>query len=96
MKICATNLATQESICTSEQINDTKYIYGIGYALTVPAGNYTVMASLPDQASFHGIYSEFVTCGMTVQCPSHKFITVTVTPGQTTTDINPVDWYSQQ
>lgn len=94
MEICAKNTETQETICTRTHIKDPKYYNQTGYMLKVPAGSYTVTANLPQVTEFHGLYSEFVPCGLRVECPSHELITVTVAPGQTVSDINPIDWYS--
>jgi len=41
-------------------------------------------------------YSEFVTCGLNVKCPSHEPIKVSVTAGKTTSKIDPDDWYNPQ
>ena len=35
-----------------------------------------------------------VPCGLADGCNDHSFIDVTLTAGQTTTDIDPGDWYA--
>lgn len=94
MEVCAKNTATQEITCTNTHIKDAKYYNQTGYMIKVPAGTYTVIANIPGNTSFYGLYSEFVPCGLRIECPSHELIPVTVTAGQTVSDINPVDWYS--
>jgi hypothetical protein len=91
--VCAENISTGKETCTDDRINDTKYQYGVGYKLEVPAGNYHVYAKVEglDQKSY---YSEFVTCGLDISCTSHDPITVTVTNGKTTTGVDPQDWYN--
>jgi len=44
---------------------------------------------------YKAYYSEFVTCGLSVNCPSHKPIPVAVKTGETVNDIDPQDWYKQ-
>ena len=95
IEICAKNTETEKSLCTTKHIKDPKYTYGTGYKIEVPAGKYTVTAQLPD-STYRGLYSEFVTCGLKADCPSHALITVLVIGGQTVENIDPTDWYSQQ
>jgi len=59
----------------------------------LPIGSYQVVA-YPSGEDFGGGYSEFVLCGQTVECRDHSLITVQVSAGQTTTDVNPVDFYA--
>jgi hypothetical protein len=40
------------------------------------------------------IYSSAVACGLSVGCTDHRPLAVTVKSGQTTSRIDPVDWYS--
>lgn len=95
IEICAKNTETAESTCTTNHIKDAKYTYGTGYKIEVPPGKYTVIATVSDTA-LRGLYSEFVTCGLKADCPSHALIPVTVTAGETVDNIDPADWYSQQ
>jgi len=44
---------------------------------------------------YKAYYSEFVTCGLSVDCASHEPIIVEVKSGQTTDGVNPQDWYNQ-
>lgn len=94
MVICAENTDTKKLYCTEEHIKDDKYTYKIGYKIEVPAGDYFVYAYLPEDKDYKAYYSEFVTCGFSVNCPSHKPIKVTVQANQTESNIDPQDWYN--
>jgi len=93
MKICAENNKTGEEYCTVEHIKDEKYIYGEGYQITVPHGDYLVYATIPRMQDQKAYYSEFVTCGIRAECPSHKPILISVEKGDAITNIDPMDWY---
>ncbi|MCJ7818743.1 MAG: hypothetical protein MUP25_02845 [Syntrophales bacterium] len=101
MTICAENLATQKIYCTSKHLKGKKYQYQVGYKLTVPPGEYHVFAQLPDPAKYgadmakdyRAYYSEFVKCGMSVDCKSHAPMVVQVKSGETVRGIDPQDWY---
>lgn len=62
----------------------------------LPAGEYTVVAYPLDANlnSLAGGYSQYVPCGLSVDCSDHSLIPVTVNPGETTADIQPADWYA--
>lgn len=94
LNICAENTQTEQTLCTSTQITDKKYTYGVGYNLEVPTGTYFVYAKLPDQ-EYQAYYSEFVTCGLSVNCKSHNPIEVSVLAGKTTSRVDPQDWYNR-
>ena len=101
MTICAENLATKKLSCTNKHLKAKKYQYKVGYKLEVPPGDYQVYAYLPDPArygasypkDYRAYYSEFVKCGMSVDCPSHAPIAVRVKSGETISGIDPQDWY---
>ena len=101
MTICAENLATKKIYCTNKHINARKYRYKVGYKLPVPAGDYHVYAQLPDPArygaeypkDYRAYYSQFVKCGMSVECKDHTPIVVKVKSGETVSGIDPQDWY---
>lgn len=92
IQVCAENQATKEVLCTNEHIQNQKYTYGIGYKLEVPVGTYYVYALDPN-ANYKAYYNEFVTCGLSVDCSSHTLILVEVKAGQTTSGVDPQDWY---
>jgi len=101
MVICAENVATKKIYCTNNHLKAKKYQYKVGYKLTVPPGDYHVFAQLPDPArygadmpkDYRAYYSDFVKCGMSVDCKSHAPIVVTVKSGATTSGVDPWDWY---
>lgn len=94
MEVCAEDSVTAKTYCTDEMLEDAQYQNGMGYRLDVPAGQYTVYAKLPND-SYKAYYNEFVTCGLSVDCPSHKAIMVKVTAGNATSKVDPQDWYNQ-
>ncbi|MDH5508693.1 MAG: carboxypeptidase-like regulatory domain-containing protein, partial [Anaerolineae bacterium] len=61
----------------------------------LPPGNYHVVAYTL-AAGLSGGYTQYVLCGLSVNCSDHSLITVVVTGGQTTENINPIDWYAPQ
>ena len=102
MGVCAKNKKTKEEFCPYEMIEDEKYKYGFGYSMEIPAGTYSVYAQLTDPKSigaelgknYKAYYSKFVTCGMSVECKSHKPIDVKVSGGKTISNVDPQDWYA--
>lgn len=84
MEICADREDKVETYCTYTKV-------GTSYTLPVPGASYKVYARVGDQTAF---YSDFVTCGLNVNCPSHDPIIVKVSNGLTTTDVDPTDWYN--
>lgn len=93
MKVCAENIATKRTYCTEEHRKDTKYTYGEGYQIEIPSGDYYVYATLPSWKNYKAYYSDFVICGLSVDCSSHKPILVQVKSGQIVSGIDPQDWY---
>ena len=93
MEVCAENAQTGKNYCTENHIKDEKYTYGKGYKVKVPPGDYFIYASLFSWENYKAYYSEFITCGLSVECLSHKPILVSVKKGDIVTDINPMDWY---
>lgn len=94
MEICAEDVNTKQLYCTKEHIKNDTYIYGVGYRLEVPTGSYFVFARVESFSStYKAYYSDFVTCGFSVNCPSHTPIGVTILTDQTTKNIDPQDWY---
>ena len=65
------------------------------YTIQVPAGTYYVVAYLIDGSLSAG-YSAAVPCELRVECTNHSLIPLTVTGGETLTDINPFDWYAPE
>lgn len=66
----------------------------------LPVGNYTIVAYPLDeslsQSGVAGGYSNFVLCGLSVDCGDHFLVEVTVNAGETTSGILPGDWYAPE
>lgn len=92
MRICALSLATREAHCTTRK---TRRGRATRYTLKVPPGSYHVYATTAEWSGPPAYYSEFVTCGAHVNCPSHKPITVAVKAGERRDGVHPGDWYAQ-
>lgn len=98
MEVCAVEVAGMAAHCSNEHLKDKAFTYGVGYRLTLPAGEYYVYAYLPNLPdatgqTYKAYYSEFVTCGMDVSCTSHEPVKVTVRQGEVTEKVDPQDWY---
>lgn len=99
MSVCAVETKTKESHCTMKMVENESFMYGIGYSLEVPVGSYQVYAQLENNENtgfdknYQAYYSKFVTCGMSIECDSHKPITVKIKGGETLSGIDPQDWY---
>lgn len=97
--VCASTPNDGFTSCSDVRIEDKKYKYGIGYKLEVPVGSYYVYEKFNKggagdfTSDYKAYYSEFVTCGESVDCKSHKPISVQVQQGKTAFDIEPTDWY---
>ena len=72
---------------------------GSTFTLEVPPGTYYVMAYVinPSQVGtpqdYFAAYSQAVLCGLQVECEDHSLVPVEVQPGESVTDIDPIDWY---
>ena len=68
------------------------------YTLDLPIGNYHVVAYSLGGTGFPtglgGGYTQAVPCGLSASCNDHSLITVTVTTGNTTANVDPTDWYA--
>jgi len=84
MMICADREDKVETYCTYSKV-------GTSYTLPVPGANYKVYAKVGTQTAY---YSQFVICGLHVDCPSHEPIIIHVTNGETVSDVDPQDWYN--
>lgn len=100
MIVCAEAVDAGSIHCTDRRIPHRRS-GKMTYKLTVPAGTYYVFATLvngeepaDDVRGYKAYYSEFVTCGLSVNCPSHTPIKVTLRAGQTVARIDPGDWYA--
>ena len=99
MIVCAEAVDSRRIHCTDKRLQNRRS-GKFTYKLRVPAGSYHVFATLvngeepaEDMRGYKAFYSEFVRCGLKVDCPSHAPVKVTVRAGQTLAGINPGDWY---
>lgn len=99
MIVCAEAIDSRRIHCTDKRILNRRRRTPT-YKLTVPAGSYYVFATIVNGTepvdSYRGYkayYSEFVKCGLSVNCPSHAPVKVTLRAGQTLDGIDPGDWY---
>ena len=99
MLVCAEAVNLKSIHCTDKRIRNRRS-GKFTYRLIVPAGSYFVFATIvngeeptEDYRGYKAYYSEFVKCGLSVNCPSHEPVKVTVRPGQTLSGIDPGDWY---
>ena len=99
MIVCAEAVTSKSIHCTAKRIRNRRS-GKFTYILRVPAGSYYVFAAVANgedaaegYRGYKAYYSEFVRCGLSVGCPSHDPVKVTVRAGQTLTRINPGDWY---
>lgn len=98
MIVCAEAVNSKSIHCTDKRILNRRR-GKFSYKLSVPAGSYYVFATVvnsEEPEAFRGYkayYSEFVKCGLSVNCPSHDPIKVTLRAGQTLSGIDPADWY---
>ena len=99
MIVCAEAVNSKSIHCTDKRLTNRRS-GKLTYKLRVPAGGYYVFATIvngeepaEDFQGYKAYYSEFIKCGLSVNCPSHKPIEVKVRAGQTLTGIDPADWY---
>ncbi len=66
----------------------------MSYEIEVPAGNYWVFSWTDEGVG--ASYSEFVVCGLSVECPDHTVVTVPVAVGQRVTGVDICDYYMEE
>ena len=88
MTVVATNTVTQQYYYVDTAQDENTYIIE-----ALPPGEYTVVA-YPNGDEEGGGYSQSVPCGLSVNCTDHSLIPVTVTIGQDSPGVNPVDFYA--
>lgn len=102
MAACIENYQTKEFIACSEvQVKDEdRFIYGVGYEISVPAGEYVVYVDQGDTRAYFNGYSAQVTKEGgwpnydSSKCESdYQPTIVTVEPGKESANITLADWY---
>ncbi len=106
MIVCVQNRDIDKTICSNSKTKDYQFNLDhkkATYSVKLPAGEYFVFAAFPyGQAPSNGMegyeafYTEFVKCGLSVDCQSHEKIAVKVKAGETVADISPGDWYENK
>lgn len=66
----------------------------LSYEFEVPAGDYLVFAWTDE--GLGGSYSEFVPCGLSVECSDHTPVVVPVAAGQRVTGVDICDFYMEE
>lgn len=91
--VVAQNVETGNEIKTKK--GDIKFGEGFkaSYTLKVPPGKYYIYSKTPNEWDIAAYYTEFVTCGLNYNCPSHKKIIVNAISGKTLLKIDPSDNY---
>jgi hypothetical protein len=84
---------------TLNQVNYVDTVAGQNsYTIDVPVGTYHVvtypLAASGVPTGLSAGYTQAVPCGLSVSCTDHSLITVTVTAGNTSSNVNPEDWYA--
>lgn len=95
MMVCAEHLISKQIYCTDQHILADKYLYGVGYSLHIPAGEYVIYAQTKDYPDYKAYYNKFVLCGLEAGCTDHTSIPIVIEEGKTITNIDPIDWYPE-
>ena len=91
LRVVAFDVTSQDYYYIDTARNQTAY-----QMLDLPPGIYHVVAYVREEGpDFSGGYSNFVTCGQSVDCTDHSLIDVVVLPDEVTEDVDPVDFYAQ-
>lgn len=99
LEVCAERIDGTGEFCTKEIIEADIYTNGQGYKLSVPEGDYYVYSAQVDDEgdridTYQAYYSDFVKCGMSVDCTSHDPIPLRILPGIEVQNADPIDWYA--
>ncbi|NJN43530.1 MAG: hypothetical protein HC806_01495 [Anaerolineae bacterium] len=63
------------------------------FRIELPVGTYEAFAYLYNSDGGGGSYSQYVLCGLSVDCVDHELIAFDVQPNQTTENVDICDWY---
>ncbi len=87
MQVCARDVDSAEQFCDAEKTGAT-------YRMDLAEGRYTVWSQTGDQPGRQAFYTQFITCGQSVDCTDHSPVIVQVIAGQTADGVDPGDWYA--
>ena len=97
--VCAEPVDGGVEVCDDVPAGDSEQLVPT-WILTLPAGQYFVSAHMKDPSEmgsdlgdYRAYYTQYVVCGMSVDCVDHSKVAVTVISDRTTADITPYDWY---
>lgn len=93
LRIVAFAVGSDTWYAVDAEANQREYLLG-----GLPPGTYHVVAYLRDspQTGLAGGYSQMVPCGLSADCTDHSLVDVEVRAGETTTGIDPGDWYAPE
>lgn len=95
LSVCAESVVYQKTFCTDKFLWNETYTYSKGYRLEVPIGKYFLYAKVPEK-EYSAYYTEYVRCGLQPECKDHTPIEIEVRANQTTSKVDPQDWYNIQ
>jgi len=84
------------NISTGKVFSTKKFdLKSLIYTLKVDTGQYYIYATEPDAPDYRVYYSEWVKCGASANCLSHKILIIKVGPNQTIKNVDMTDWYCE-
>lgn len=87
---------TAVNIKTAKVFSTKKFdLKSLIYTLKVDTGQYYIYATEPDAPDYKVYYSEWVKCGASANCLSHKILIIKVGPSQTIKNVDMTDWYNE-
>ncbi len=100
MQVCAQNTKTDAAVCTTKHLQNSKYVYDLGYKISVKPGTYQVYALNPadNQPAYYNSYMKKLgTSGQwgnyPKNCANLAPIKLNVVAGQSYFDLTVGDWY---
>lgn len=87
------DVATGQEYRTDQVIYDSKYRFGVGFVIKVPAGNYYVYAFEPG-IDFKAYYDEFMQSDFEID--SYEKIVVSIADGQHVDDVLVGNWWREE
>lgn len=91
MDVYLQNTETAEYIKTQTIENEQSFKFE-----DIPAGKYVAFAYPQGETELGGGFTEFVKCGLSVDCEDHAMIEFTVEKNTLTTSVEICDWYGAE